>query len=422
MYVRDLDFPKQEELKVLKFDNREATGVLTFGTALCFQTEDGSYLTFNASGELRVEKNPNYESGNNNIAKLAQWTIVDANNPTNRGPVTQFDDIVLRIPFGSYLMVEENSLLSANGQAINEETTFKLLKSNVPFLPDWVMKRPNIKKKKQFEEEPKPLGEFNVEIQEMLLIEDLLNTMNSIDGVYIKRVNVENEYDDSTRYVYRVEPYLDQTTCDFSLLYLIGKILPICNNHDRVLEFVHTHSHFEYGQVSQALCGAINVLMKEYLTLIFSQLDQEFIKGDLTLQKTWFYVQQSLRIMENLNKLVIEATNKKGGALLNIIYKFLTITSDKSIKELFSYLLEKSSEPFLAILMNWIYNGILDDPFNEFLVKEDSTMNKDNIEKDFNDSYWQKRFTFRDDMIPIFLQKLSVKILHTGKYLSVIRE
>lgn len=126
--------------------------------------------------------------------------------------------------------------------------------------------------------------------------------------------------------------------------------------------------------------------------------------------------------MENLNKLATEAADKKGGALLNVIYNLLTMTADKSIKELFSFLLEKSAEPFLKILMKWIYNGVLDDPFEEFLVKEDPSMNKDNIEKDFNDSYWQKRFTFREDMIPIFLQKLSIKILHTGKYLNVIRE
>ena len=363
---------------------------------------------------------------------------MNANDISNRGPVTQFDDIALRIPFGSYLMTEENFLMSANGQAINEETTFKIVKANIPFLPDWLMKRPGInhnnlvsrpffdkhipgQKKKVYEESPKPIGNFPVEIQETLLIEDLLHAMNSVEGVYIRRINVEMEFDDSTRYVYRVEPNEEQSTCDFSLLYLIGKILPMCNNHDRVLEFVSTHSHFEYGQVSQALCGAINILLKEYLVLV-TQLDTEFVKGNLTLQKTWFYIQQSMRMMENLNKLAVDAADKKGGALLNVIYKFLTITSDKSIKELFSFLLEKAAEPFLKILMKWIYYGVLDDPFAEFLVKEDPSMNKDNIEKDFNDSYWQKRFTFREDMIPIFLQKLSIKILHTGKYLNVIRE
>ena len=51
-------------------------------------------------------------------------------------------------------------------------------------------------------------------------------------------------------------------------------------------------------------------------------------------------------MMENLARLADDATDKKGGALLNVIYKFLTITSDKSIKELFSFLLEKSAEPY----------------------------------------------------------------------------
>ena len=51
-----------------------------------------------------------------------------------------------------------------------------------------------------------------------------------------------------------------------------------------------------------------------------TQLDTEFQKSDLTLQKVWFYIQSSLRLMENLRRLSKEAHNKKGGALLNVIY------------------------------------------------------------------------------------------------------
>lgn len=66
--------------------------------------------------------------------------------------------------------------------------------------------------------------------------------MSSIEGVYIKRKKKESDYDNSVRYVYEVEPYLEQTTCEFSLLYLVGKMLPMCNNHDKVVEFVNVHS------------------------------------------------------------------------------------------------------------------------------------------------------------------------------------
>lgn len=70
-----------------------------------------------------------------------------------------------------------------------------------------------------------------------------------------------------------------------------------------------------------------------------------------------------MRILENLKKLASESQNKRGGDLLNIIYKFMINASDKSIRDLFQFLLEKSTEPFLEILKKWIYNGILEDPF-----------------------------------------------------------
>jgi gamma-tubulin complex component 2 len=106
--------------------------------------------------------------------------------------------------------------------------------------------------------------------------------------------------------------------------------------------------------VSHALCDAIRALLKEYLLLV-TQLDTEFLKSDLTLQKIWFYVQSSLRIMENLRRLTLEAGNKKGGALLNVIYRLMINSSDKSIRDLFEFLLEKSALPYFQILRKWIF-------------------------------------------------------------------
>jgi gamma-tubulin complex component 2 len=41
---------------------------------------------------------------------------------------------------------------------------------------------------------------------------------------------------------------------------------------------------------------------------------------------------------------------------------------------------------------------------------------------DLNDKYWLDRFTYREEMVPIFLAKHQQKILQAGKYLNVIRE
>lgn len=184
---------------------------------------------------------------------------------------------------------------------------------------------------------------------------------------------------------------------------------------------MNVHSQFEFGLVSHALCGSIRVLLKEYLLLV-TQLDTEFNNADLTLQKVWFYVQNSIRIMESLKRLVVEAGTKKGGALLNVIYRLMINSSDKSIRDLFEFILEKSSVPYITILKKWIFEGILDDHFEEFIVKENLEFKKEQVSQDLNNLYWLERFTFREDMIPNFLLKYKEKVLHTGKYLNVIRE
>ena len=79
------------------------------------------------------------------------------------------------------------------------------------------------------------MGSFPVEIQETFLIEDLLYAMSGIEGVFIKRKQVQHALDGTiVRSEFHVEPHLAQPTCDFSLLYLVNKILPLCSNHDAI--------------------------------------------------------------------------------------------------------------------------------------------------------------------------------------------
>ena len=63
------------------------------------------------------------------------------------------------------------------------------------------------------------------------------------------------------------------------------------------------------------------------------------------------------------------------------------------------------------MLKKWIFCGTLEDPFNEFFVKENRNHKKENVERDLNDKYWDERFTFRADMVPIFLEKQKGRVL-----------
>lgn len=45
----------------------------------------------------------------------------------------------------------------------------------------------------------------------------------------------------------------------------------------------------------------------------------------------------------------------------------------------------------MTMLEGWIYRGQLDDPYHEFMVREEQGLAKENVEEDFNAAYWDKR-------------------------------
>lgn len=74
------------------------------------------------------------------------------------------------------------------------------------------------------------------------------------------------------------------------------------------------------------------------------------------------------------------------------------------------------------MLESWIHKGEIRDPYEEFMIVESRKVSKENIKEDFNDAYWEQRYTIRENYVPSFLVPLKTKILLAGKYLNVIRE
>ncbi len=66
------------------------------------------------------------------------------------------------------------------------------------------------------------------------------------------------------------------------------------------------------------------------------------------------------------------------------------------------------------MLASWIYNGQLADPYGEFMVREEDTLDKENVREDFNAQYWENRYTIEEEMVCSFLSELANKILTTG--------
>lgn len=90
------------------------------------------------------------------------------------------------------------------------------------------------------------------------------------------------------------------------------------------------------------------------------QLDEE-VKGGLTLQKLWYYVQPSCKIMESLVALIRAAAGLRGGPLLSCIFTMLNNTTDEQVHSIYGFLFTRALSVYIQILEKWIYQGLIQD-------------------------------------------------------------
>ncbi|XP_067118956.1 gamma-tubulin complex component 2-like [Centruroides vittatus] len=295
--------------------------------------------------------------------------------------------------------------------------------SGCPHLPSWMAERLYVSW--DFIIHPKqevdcqtigPVGALPISSQEDRLIEDLLYCLGGIEGNYInpQPINQENG----------IRNFTIDETADPSIRELVKRILPVCSQYSTVMSFIEEKSNFHFGLVNHALAAAMRYLLKDYFILI-AQLEHQHRFKSLSLQKLWFYIQPTVRNMEVLAAIAI-AINKgqcSGGSVLSILHERIsTLTGDPKAHDLCLYLTQAASVPYFEIVEKWIYKGIISDPYSEFLVEDNELIKKDELPLDYSDDYWEKRYTIQRDRIPIFLERITDKILSTGKYLNVIRQ
>ncbi|XP_059386526.1 gamma-tubulin complex component 2 isoform X2 [Carassius carassius] len=288
-----------------------------------------------------------------------------------------------------------------------------------PVFPNWVYDRPALIG--DFVTSPTPVGDPVVAIgtmplaaQEQALVEDLLYVLIGVDGRDITAQPVLGRQSRS----FIVDPSLDM-----SIKELVNRILPVASCYSTITRFTEEKTSFEYGQVNHALTAAMRTLMKEYLILV-TQLEHLHRQGMLSLQKLWFYIQPTMRTMEILASIAtsVDKGECMGGSTLSLLHdRTFNYTGDSQAQELCLYLTKAASVPYFEILEKWIYRGIIKDPYSEFMVEEHE-LQKEKIQEDYNDKYWDQRYTIVQHRIPSFLQKMADKILNTGKYLNVVRE
>ncbi|XP_027696304.1 gamma-tubulin complex component 2 isoform X2 [Vombatus ursinus] len=310
----------------------------------------------------------------------------------------------------------------------SQELTRKMLRDkqskrnsghHLPAFPAWVYERPTLigdflLGSGLSSDSALPVGSLPLASQESAVVEDLLYVLVGVDGRYITAQALISRQSRT----FLVDPNLDMSVKE-----LVNRILPVAASYSAVTRFIEEKSSFEYGQVNHALAAAMRTLVKEYMILV-TQLEHLQRQGLLSLQKLWFYIQPTMRTMEILSSLATSVDKGEclGGATLSLLHdRSFNYTGDSQAQELCLYLTKAASVPYFEILEKWIYRGIINDPYSEFMVEEHE-LQKEKIQEDYNDKYWDQRYTVVQPQIPSFLQKMADKILSTGKYLNVVRE
>ncbi|CAM8888605.1 unnamed protein product [Rhodiola kirilowii] len=252
---------------------------------------------------------------------------------------------------------------------------------------------------------------YDASVQELIVIDDLLSALVGIEGrcVSIKKVRAK---DDEVHF--QIDPSMDLT-----LQELAKRIFPF------VFPVV-VHQGIDV-LVSVCVCEVFYVVLSLWCSLFIpglsamvAQLEHQFRLRRLSIQGLWFYIQPMMGLMQALSIVIkkVVADDMMGSSVLNLLQsQAKAMAGDSAVRSF----LEENGTMCKLCIPKWVYEGVIDDPYEEFFIAENKTIQKESLTQDYDAKFWKQRYSLKDG-IPSFLSNAAGTILTTGKYLNVMRE
>ncbi|EON98199.1 putative spindle pole body component alp6 protein [Phaeoacremonium minimum UCRPA7] len=193
------------------------------------------------------------------------------------------------------------------------------------------------------------------------------------------------------------------------------------------------------GLLDQSLRAAINGELRSYLSLVatlegqirraLSSLDESaprsgIGKAGVTLKRCVVWTREATMGLRLMSLIAEESKSKRGGPLISLIHGFSSSHGDPIVGAFAERLLGSVTRPFYDILRHWIYDGELQDPYQEFFVKEQDPAGKERqeLKSRGQSSVWNDKYEIDKDMIPtIITNDFAQKVFLIGKSLNFIR-
>ncbi|KAI9206326.1 Spc98 family-domain-containing protein [Polychytrium aggregatum] len=250
-------------------------------------------------------------------------------------------------------------------------------------------------------------------VPEAHLLRDIVFVFQGIDGRYI---HYRAEHD-----AYVVDPSANISN---PVRGLLAKLSEMGLLYRKIGLFVQESQRDpSQGLICQSFASALQSEITDYyrfVAVIEAQLQEpgdpaRFLGKGLTLKRLCVWTHDPLQRLRVLNVLIDAVRGHRGGALISQIHNYNN-HGDPLVKSFIQSLLVKVTKPFYDMLKRWIYEGELEDPYEEFFIAFSSPDLVD------HENHWRTKYSIRLEMVPAFINSaVAKKILLIGKSINFIR-
>ncbi|CAF0954055.1 unnamed protein product [Didymodactylos carnosus] len=228
---------------------------------------------------------------------------------------------------------------------------------------------------------------------ETKILKELLFGLQGIETRYINGNNGNNGNETTTT-----------TTLDRSTKALVNRFLECGWLYEKIRRIINSPTT---GLVSQAFVANLSSELREYHRLLGNVFDPT---GPVSLKKLHVWLSTP---MQRLKSIASISELCQGGALLSLLYTHQQ-HGDPLQQSTVYPLLYNCTVPIRDMIVEWICNGIINDPYQEFFVSVDKKIDDEKL--------WYEKYSLRTSMIPSFLtEEQAEKIWITGKSINFLR-
>ncbi|XP_020297110.1 gamma-tubulin complex component 3 homolog isoform X2 [Pseudomyrmex gracilis] len=251
---------------------------------------------------------------------------------------------------------------------------------------------------------------FNEEcISEDILVQDLIYSLQSVEGKVLKL---------DSSYGFQIDP---MTKINRSQKQAVLRLSELGYLHNVVQKGLERMSVTGAGRVADSFVAALHNELSEYYRFIaimqeeVNRSQHQMNTYGVTISHLHLWTCDPLENLKWLASIVRACQGQKGGALASTLYEF-SYHGDAMVKKLVKRILESICNPLYDMLMRWIADGELNDPFKEFFIQSCADVSGDRMSP-------LTKYQVRNSMVPSFISKAQAKkILGTGKSINFLRE